>query len=486
MSGFPQIAMRANWVLVGMAILAMAGCGGKDEPKPVPEGTRILLRDGDRLGPDFEILTIESANMAADRSISFIASRTGTDNLQGVFYRTPEGQIRTVLSPDSNLLGSVPTDRIRKLNMAQSGEFAFSVGDRLDSDAVFYSDGQDTRLLATTDSNDPLSEFRILGQLRVEEGGAVAFSDGSTPCSVDTSGGDQRIRCTLRLQYGPPGDIRQVELPNDLSGQNPTSIILQVNENNQAVVGLPARGDEPVVGLLENGSFEGVLFRREQIFEYGILTNAKPRAIGNDGTLAIDASFDTDLDNDRDTDRVLRYRDGGLDLAASTGDAIPYGKKEITGLNAVAVDDIGRMYYVAEYLGSEGERDLLRVWDGVTNTDIIWLRKNYGGKTDLGEELQVTSIEQTRVFGDGTVLLVVTIGFYEEGTRRITSRQLLRWKNGKLDTLFESKSNIEGGSLVGFDIADLNQNGDLLLIVNIDRRANRALMLIPREEVLLP
>ena len=81
---------------------------------------------------------------------------------------------------------------------------------------------------------------------------------------------------------------------------------------------------------------------------------------------------------------------------------------------------------------------------------------------------------------------MVTLGFYEEGTRRITSRRLLRWKDGVLDTLLESKSKIGEGTLVSFDIADINSNGDLLMIAQIDARANRALLFIPREDVLLP
>ena len=104
----------------------------------------------------------------------------------------------------------------------------------------------------------------------------------------------------------------------------------------------------------------------------------------------------------------------------------------------------------------------------------------------MGQELEITEIFQTRVYGDGTVLMVVSLGFYEEGTRRITSRQLLRWKDGKLDTLLESKATIGDGTLVGFQIADLNSSGDLLLIAEINVRANRALLLLPREDVLLP
>lgn len=477
---------RTSWCLIGIAMCGAIGCGKESKPKPVPEGTQVLLIDGERLLPNFEILSIESANMSADRSISFIASRTGTDSLNGVFLRTPTGEIRTVLVPDTPLAGSLPLKTIRKLNMAQSGQFAFSVGDQLDANAVFFSDGVETTLIATTEAAEPLPGFRVVGELRVEEGGILAFSDGSNPCTVDTSGATQRTRCNLRLQYGAPGEVAEVAVPNDLSGQNPTAIILQVNEFNQAAVGMPARGSEPYVGILDEGVFRGILFRRENLPEYGVLTNAKPRAMGADGTIAIDGSFDTDGDNDRDVNRVLRYRQGSLDLAASTGDEIPFGKKEIIGLNAVDVDDIGRMYYIAEFLGGDEERDLLRVWDGTTNTDIIWQQKKYGGKTDLGQDLQITEIFQTRVYGDGTVLMVVSLGFYEEGTRRITSRQLLRWKDGQLDTLLETKSLLPEGTLVGFQIADLNQEGDLLLIAEINVRANRALVLLPREDVLLP
>lgn len=486
MTNFEMLAARAGRTLLGLSLLAAVGCGTENKPQPVPEGTQVLLSDGDQLLPNFEILSIESANMAADRSISFIASRTGADSLNGVFLRTPQGLIRTVLAPDSPLVGNLSMKTVRKLNMAQSGQFAFSVSDQLDSNALFYSDGVETTLIATTESDVPLADFRIVGELRVEEGGVMAFSDGTDPCTVDTSGATQRIRCTLRLQYGPPGDINEVQLENDLNDQNPNAIILQVNENQQAAVGLPARGSEAYVGILDQGVFTPILFRREEIPGLGVLTNAKPRAISNDGTIAIDGGFDTDGDGDRDISRVLRYRQGVLGSAASTGDSIPFGSGEIIDLNAVALDAVGRVYYIAEFEGGGDERDLLRVWDGTTNRDIIWQGKGFGGKTDLGQALEITQIFQTRVHSDGTVLMVVSLGYYEEGTRRITSRQLLRWKNGQLDTLLESTTAIDGGTLVGFDIADLNREGDLLLIGEINAKSNRALVLIPREDVLLP
>ena len=150
---------QARWYLIGLALCGTVGCGSEKKPQPVPDGAQVLLTDGDRLLPNFEILSIESANMAADRSISFIASRTGTDSLNGVFFRTPTGQIRSILSPGSALAGDLPLTRIRKLNMAQSGQFAFSVGDQLDDNAIFYSDGTRTSLIATTESDLPRSKL---------------------------------------------------------------------------------------------------------------------------------------------------------------------------------------------------------------------------------------------------------------------------------------------------------------------------------------
>jgi hypothetical protein len=463
------------------AVATLSACAKKGEPPPVPEGLQILLQDGDILAGGFEILSIESANMAADRSISLIASRTGLPSLNGVFYRTPSGEMRTILTPESEQAGNLSFTTVRNLTMAQTGEFAFQVGNRLDDDGLFYSDGETLFTIATTDSDDILEGFRLLGELRVANGGALAFSDGISPCVVDSSGAQERVTCSLRLHYGVPGEIHTVDVPNTMTDQKTSALILQVNANSEFAVGLPARGDEAMVGRLFGGTFEGILVRRENLPGLGVLTAAKPRAIGTSGAIAFDGSFDTNGDGDRDTVRVLLYRDGAVEAAASSLDSTNVG--EIVDLNAVAVDERDRLYYTAEFVVNDEERDLLRVWDGNQNRDIIWDRMWYGGRDQQGRRLAITEIVQTRVLGDGTVLIIVTIGFFEDGTRKITSKQLLRWSDGELVTILQSKSPIGDGTLVGFQIADLNSNGDLLLIGEINAKANRALLLLPREEV---
>lgn len=472
-----------NLFLFLVVTLLAAACGGKDEIPPVPSSLQVLLEDGDTLAGDFEILSIESANMAADRSISFIASRTGLPSLNGVFRRTPAGVIETILTPDSPEGGDLSFATVRNLVMAQSGEFAFQVGDQLDDDGLFYSDGSGVEVVAITGGGGPLEGFRTLGELRIAPGGAVAFSDGISPCTVDSSGTSERVTCNLRLHFGFPGSVETIEVPNGMTNQKPSAIILQVNESGEFAVGLPARGSEPFVGLIRDGEFDGIITRRQALGSLGVVTAAKPRAIGATGAIAIDASFDTDGDTERDTNRILRYRDGQLTTVFSTGQETPRGTA--IDLNAVAVDDSDRVYYTANYLADGEERDLLRVWDQATGVtqDIIWDRMWYGGKDAQNRRLEITEISQTRVLGDGTVLIVVTIGFFEDGTRRITSRQLLRWKDGVMETVLQSKSPIEGGTLVGFQIADLNRFGDLLLIGEINAKANRALLLLPREEV---
>lgn len=479
---------RAALVAAFFIAVGVASCGSGDEVAPVPERLKILLRDGDVLPGDFEILSIESANMAADRSVAVIASRTGLPSLNGVFRIAPEGSVSTVLTPESPAGQGLSFGTVRNLAMADTGEFAFEVGDQIDNDGLFYFDGT-TTTVAITGSDGPLPGFEILGEMRVASGGALAFSDGTNPCTIDDSGASQRITCSLRLHYGRPGSVERVEVPNTMTNQKPTAIILQVNESGEFAVGLPARGTEPFVGRIVDGEFTGILARRQDLPGLGILTGAKPRAIGQSGAMAIDGAFDTDGDGERDTNRVLRYHDGVLSTAASTGDPLRFG--EIVGLNAVAVDASDRVYYTAEFLDWD-ERKMLRRWDdrdpdatpAERTSDIAWETMRYGGEDPQGRDLEITEILQTRVAGDGTVLVVVAIGFFEDGSRKITSRQLLRWQNGQLSTLLETKAPIAGGVLVGFQIADLNRHGDLLLIGEIDAKANRALLLLPREDVL--
>jgi hypothetical protein len=465
-------------LLFALPLLAMQSCGGGggDDAPPTPQGLGVLVKDGDTLPGDFQINTIESANMSNDQTISMIVSQPGDVN--GVFVRSPDGNIREVLTAGSPLAQGLSMSVVRNMSMAQTGEFAFEVGDQLDNDGLFFWDGNQVHVVARTEPGTTPPGFRILSQLRVGAGGLIAFSDGTSPCTIDNSTGTGRLTCDLRIYSGQVGEVRQVTVPNDLTEQDPGRIIMEVNSRREIVVGLPSSGSDPLIGVIRNGQFDGLLNRRQQFPGLGAIFSARPRSISSNGAIALDASFDSDGDNNADRDRVLLLANGVLTPIAESGGTFQ-GNPEID-LEALGVDAANRVVYTVEFDAFATRQTSIRVWDGGQTHFVAHETMRFGGEDEEGNQLQIVEIEQIRFSQNGDVIFVATIGFFEDGTRTISETRLLRWNGGGLETVLRSGAEVRGGTLVGFSIADVNDSGDILLIGEVNRRANRALILLPR------
>jgi hypothetical protein len=468
------------------AVLAASCGGGGGENPPAPETLRVVLRDGDTLPGGFLISTIESANMSADQRIAVIASEPGSEpgapGQNGVFVISPSGDVTTVMSPASPPEGLSLTT-VRNLIMAPTGEVTFEVGDQLDDDGVFYYDGE-LKTVARTEPGTTPPGFKILGEIRLADGGLVAFTDGIAPCEADNSSGNLRVECTLRIHTGVPGQFTQVAVPNGLDGQAPTAIILQVNRNQEVAVGLPASGSEPLVGIIRGGQFQGLLNRRQTFEGLGTLLSARPRAIGSNGSVAIDAGFDTDGDGQRDRNRLLLYaNDTIISIAESGVPASGHDGRVVLDVRGLDIDDAGRVIYSIE-VGDPGSTTgflSLRVWDGTSSQEIAFEGLRFG-RDDMDEPLRILEIEQIRASRSGDVVFTGTIGrFDDEGTRRIDRTAIVRYADGQLEEVIQTKSTlVNGGRITSLSIQDINERGDLLVIGSIDRQANRALLMLPR------
>ncbi len=460
---------------LALAVFA-CGKGSRDEKPPAPGELQVLLRDGDVLPGGFEITTIESAKMATDRSVAFIASQSGVDAPGGVFVRAPGGSTRPVLTPTVGDSGGLALTVVRNLVMAAGGEFGFEVGDQIDADGFFVFDGTALHTAAHTSGAGQPESFRVLGEARLSAGGAVVFSAGQGPCEVDSSTGTERITCDLGLYGGLPGEIRPIAVPNTLLAQRPTAITVQANGSGLFAVGLPARGSEPLVGLVQAGEFSGVLSRQQDLAELGVLLSAKPRAVSESGGVAIDGSFDLDGDEERDLGRALLLEaDGRLSaIAESTGS---FEGQPIQDVRARDIDDSNRVLYSFSF--GEGEpRMAIRVWAAGQTSEVAHEGRPFG-EDDTGKPIRILEIDQMRMTRAGDVLFVALLGSVEEGTRRISQTALIRWRTGRLEKVLRTRSTVEGRTLVGLSIADVNSVGDLLLIGEIERRATRALLLLP-------
>lgn len=466
------------------AVVLPLGCGGGgDDPPPTPSNLQVIARDGNTFPGGFAVGSIESANMSDDRTVAIIASEDATPSLNGVFVRSPDGTTRTVLTPGDPLAEGLSFANVRNLSMAPTGEFAFEVGNEIDNDGLFFWDGSNTSVLARTAPGETPEGFRILGALRVARDGLVVFTDGTSPCTIDQTNPDNpEISCDVRIFTALDGEVSRVEVPNSLTSQRPTSVLLETNSRGEVAVGLSARGSEPLVGLIRDQQFEGLLPRRAQIEGLGILTSARPRAISGTGAIALDAFIDIDEDGERDEERVLQYENGLLTTVAIGGGMFE-GNPEVD-IRAEGIDRNNRVVYRVDFDSiPAGERlRSIRAWqDG--NTSFIVHEGLPFGEDRNGNPQRILDILQLRVGTNGDVVFVAKLGDSDPdtGDRRISGTALLRWNGGGLETVLELGAQVAGGELVReISIADINANGDLLLISSLNRDRDRVLLLLPR------
>ena len=475
----------AATVLVTEGCGGGGGGGGGGDPPPTPDKLRVLARDGNTFPGEFRVGTIESAKMSDDRTVAIIASERATPSRNGVFLRSPDGGMRSVLTVGDSRAEGLSFANVRNLSMAPTGEFAFEVGNELDNDGLFFWNGSELSTLARTPPGETPDGFRTLGAMRVAGSGSVVFTLGTSPCTVDnTDPTDPDISCDLRVYAVQNGQGSRVEIPNALSDQTPTSVLLEANSRGETAVGLPARGNEPLIGLIRDGEFEGLLARRGNIEGLGVLFSARPRAISPTGAIAIDGFFDTDGDGERDQEHVLFYDEGFLTTVEKNGGNFE-GHPEVD-VRAEGIDGnnqvIYRVFFESDAAGGNNLVSL-RAWKDGRRSYIV--HEGQGFADDhKGDPQDILDIQQVRVGVNGDVVFVARLGVIDEenGDRKISGTRLIRWNGGPLETLLELGAEVDGGILVDdISIADINANGDLLLISSIDRSSTRVLLLLPRK-----
>lgn len=477
-------AGRAAACLI-VASLAACGGGGDDPPK-APESLQLLMRRGDTMPGGLVVNSVESARIANDRSVVVIASQSGTPATNGVYLRKPDGEYDLILDQRSPLAAGLSMTSVAQLLLSATGEATFKEGgNRLDRETVFsWVNGNLSRLASGLEPKAPFG-FRKLGELRLGPNHRVAFTygvNGEQPCSVDSSTGTERISCKLRLAYGTHGDLREVALPNELENQRPTSVGLEFNANGDLLVGLPASGRNPLIGVVRDGQFSSIIARQAEFEEFGVLLSATPRAIATNGDVAFDAGFDINDDNVRDDERILLYSGGGFTSIAKLRD--PAGEATVVDVRALAVDDLGRVTYQANFNRNPNEATgpiSIRQWDNGATREIAYVGLAGFGENEDDQGYRILEIESIRVNRRGDVVFVARIGFFEEGTEETVETRLLRDAGNGLETLLRTGSTFSGGTIGGIEtLSDINDNGDVLLIVEL-RGAGRGLVLIPRD-----
>lgn len=486
------VVCRKTGILAATAALALAAhaCGGgggggggnNAEPPKTPDKLRVVARDGQTFPGGFNVNTIESANMADDRTISIIASNDATPTENAVFVRTASGQIRRVLGPGDSIAQGLSFSTVRNMSMAPTGEFVFEVGNELDKDGVFLWNGSSIEVVARTGANAVPEGFRISGALRVGPDGVVVFTGATSPCEIDsTDPDDVDISCDLRIHTLRDGVLSRVDVPNTLSNQTPTSVIIELNSRGEAVVGMSARGTEPVIGVIRDGDFEGLIPRRVELEGLGTVFTARPRAISPSGAIALDGFLDTDGDGERDEQHVLLYEDGLVTSIERTGGN--FRGFEETRVRAEGIDGNNQVVYRVDFEEGGETRSSYRAWQDGRRSFIVY-EGQFFGEDSNGNELFILNVDQLREAQNGDVLFTARLGFEDDnGDIRLTSRRLIRWNGGPLETLLELGAIVDGQRLVDeIQIADVNATGDLLIITSLGRDRDRVLLLLLRKD----
>ena len=475
--------------LVACAVLTLAACGGggggndTSTPKP-PEGIQLLMKRGDEMPGGLVVNSVESARMSNDRTVVAIASQAGTPAINGVYLRKTSGEFDLILDQNSNLAQGLAMTDLAQLLVSSTGDAVFKEGgNRLDRETVFsYANGRTSRLAGASAPQTPQG-FRKLGEIRLGPNGLVAFtygSDGEQPCSVDSSSGTDRITCKLHLVVGTADNLQEVALPNDLESQRPTAVGLEFNTAGDLLVGLPASGRNPLLGIVRNGVFTSIVERQAEFPGYGVLLSATPRSIASNGDVAFDAAFDTDDDRERDQERLLLYSKGGFQSIAQLGE--PAGTKFVVDLRGIAIDDLGQVTYQISFNDKDQSTGpiSLRQWANGVTREISFEGQGTFGDDGMGHDYKILEIESIRANHVGDVAFTARVGFVEDGAQKTEETRLMIDRGAGLESVLRTGAKFSGGIISGIEtLADINDSGDLLVIVEL-RGAGRALVLIPR------
>lgn len=475
--------------LVACAVLSLAACGGgggsgnNPDPPKAPEGIQLLMKRGDEMPGGLVVNSVESARMSNDRSVVAIASQAGTPAVNGVYLRKPNGEFDLVLDQNSDLAQGLAMTSVSQLLVSPTGEAVFKEGGNfLDRETVFsWANGRTSRLAGAADPRTPQG-FRKLGEIRLGPNGLVAFtygSDGEKPCSVDSSSGTDRITCKLHLVVGTPDNLQEIALPNDLESQRPTAVGLEFNSSGDLLVGLPASGRNPLLGIVRNGAFTSIVERQAEFPGYGVLLSATPRSIASNGDVIFDASFDTDGDRERDQERLLLYSNGGFQSIAQLGE--PAGSKFVVDLRGIAVDDLGQVTFQISFndLDQSTGPISLRQWANGATREISFEGQGTFGDDGMGNDYKILEIESIRANHVGDVAFTARVGFNDNGAQKTEETRLVIDRGNGLETVLRTGAKFSGGTISGIEtLADINDNGDLLVIVEL-RAQGRALVLIP-------
>jgi hypothetical protein len=482
---------------VALATLVVAACGGGSggggggsptpvptvplssptpNPGPTPSPTPIgrvqtLLRDGDQVADGVVVANIEDGAISNDGRVAVIISISGANGGRAVYLRSPSGSFTPVFD-SSNAPPEVDLRTLATIRMSGTGEVIFQSGEGLDSDRLYLAANGTVQTIAGAPPGITAPTFRILGEVRISDGGLVGFAGGGDPCTISTVGGQTRIRCTLHLFVATPDGVKEAIVSGvDLSDQTATQPRVAIGGTPEMVYfSIPSDNTQPGVVRVNDGRVETVL---AQTADVGIGTIERPQVIG------VNASGDVLLTprlqatgTNPTVVGVLRGRSFGE--IAREGDRV--GQDVITSLRGIGIDTSGQALYQATIGSTSGTATTvqsLRLGDTRSSTELV-----REGQPIASGDLTVITLDESRINRAGDVAYTVELGTIDGGTVRIEEiRVVVRHPDGSLVTVASTRDSNQVGSLSSLKIVALDENGGVLIIATGARSSDRLLLL---------
>jgi hypothetical protein len=489
------------WTVLACLVLAVGSvaCGGGDggSPAPVdpgpapvfpvrppgdsPSRATIVLQSDERFAEDFAIANIEDAALAADGTIGAIVSLASRAGARAVLRRAPGGRFSVVFD-ETNAPEGVDLRTLLRLRMAPSGEMVFQAGTGLDTDRLFFVDGEVIHTLAGALPGAVGPDFRVLGNVRIGAGGIVAFVGGGHTCETSlTPGGSQRYVCDVALFVARDGEVQRLgEDAVDLDEVVTSNVRVEIDPEGNAYFSVPGRRLEPTLLRFGNGELTSLLRAEEAVPGLGAVLRDPDGADMVGGAVLLSGTLPPLEEGGPRPDLIGVLRSGEFEQVAIEGPEA--GGGTIRSLRPIGMDGAANVLYEAQIAESDDPaasvRRSLRLWKPTGEVEIAREGRPSpeGGPT-------VVSIDSARINEAGDVAFLTALGRITAGTLYIDEiRATLRRTDGRLQSVVSSAESVQLGVLSRLTIAGFDDQANLLLLAERGQSSNRVLLLARPDE----
>ncbi len=479
-------------LLVVCSLTALAACGGGDgtgspsnAPTPIPSPVRpieppgpprstaeIILRDGDRMPDGLVVTNIEDAAFAAGRVAALISS-SNTGGARAIVLREPGAGFATAFDPRA-AAPEIDARSLSRIRMSPTGEIVFRSGNGLDSDRLHLLQDGVVYTLAGAEPGPVFPDFRILGNVRIEVGGIVAFVGGGQACEVTPGSEEPRIVCTNALYVADAnGVVRLDDSELDLEGQRPIAIRVEMDPHGGAWFSLPRRRTAPVLLHHAAGTTNVVLDGASELDGVGAINSVEVVGVNAASDVLLEVSQQA-FEGERRPTTLGVLREGSFVPYAKEGTTL--GGMPIATIRGIGIDEAGRALFEAA-LGSPDEpgRAAPSLWYGDENGLVEIVRE---GAPFPGESSIVVDLQGSRVNQRGDVAFITRLGTVSGGTVRVEEvRATVRRAEGHLVNIASSRNTAQLGEITALVIGGFDREGSLVLIASRSRSSDRVLLL---------